>query len=47
MSNKVGERLTISGKQVSSSTLVTGTPELSKAVAVPPVETIVNLINNK
>lgn len=37
--------LTISGKEVSSSTLVTNTPVLSRAEAVPPVETIVNLKN--
>lgn len=43
MSNEVGKRLTISGNRVSSSTLVTATPEPSKADAVPPVETIVNL----
>ena len=33
--------LTISGKDVSCSTFVTETPALSKADAVPPVETIV------
>jgi hypothetical protein len=36
-------KLTISGNSVSSSTLVTATPALSNAEAVPPVETIVNL----
>jgi hypothetical protein len=35
--------LTISGNCVSCSTLVTATPALSNAEAVPPVETIVNL----
>jgi len=36
-------KLTISGNCVSCSTLVTATPALSNAEAVPPVETIVNL----
>jgi hypothetical protein len=36
-------KLTISGKQVSSSTLVTGIPACSSADAVPPVETMVYL----
>ena len=38
---KLTNWLTISGKLVSSSTLVTDTPALSKEDAVPPVETIV------
>ena len=42
-SHKTNKRLTISGKHVSCSTLVTETPPFSKEVAVPPVETIVNL----
>lgn len=37
------DQFTISGKEVSCSTLVTETPALSKADAVPPVETIVYL----
>jgi len=36
-------KLTISGNCVICSTLVTATPALSNAEAVPPVETIVNL----
>lgn len=39
--------LTISGNWVSCSTLVTVTPELSSAVAVPPVETMVYLQFNR
>jgi hypothetical protein len=39
--------LTISGNCVSCSTLVTATPALSNAEAVPPVETIVNLTLEK
>lgn len=39
------KRLTISGKEVSCSTLITETPAFSKEVAVPPVETMVYLEN--
>lgn len=41
--SKIINNLTISGKQVNCSTLVTETPVFSREVAVPPVETIANL----
>lgn len=45
--SKTYKRLTISGKRVSCSTLVTDTPAFSREVAVPPVETIMNLEQKK
>lgn len=45
--NRSKDELTISGKPVSCSTLVTDIPALSKAEAVPPVEIILYLQDNR